>query len=892
MGRRDASREGDWSMGLKRWLCHVSLCLIPLHGLAAAPRITASQDFALALRSDGTVAAWGINDVGQLGNGQASIRVSPAMVTGIGQVRAVAAGQQFTLALRSDGTLWSWGANDFGQLGDGTIRDKTRPVRVSGIGGTVTSIAAGHDHSLALTSDGRVWAWGDGSDGELGTGDTEKRTSAVPIAGLPQAKAIAAAGYHSLALANDGSVWAWGGNGYGQLGIGSTAVALTPVRVNALSNIVAISARALHNLALDTSGQVWSWGYGGFGALGHGGYENSSVPSVVPGLPPIRGVYVGGDSSLALAGDGSLWVWGYQKHGLLGVSQSAIYVLLPARATELTGFTSITMAQSSYALARDADGALRSWGQNDQGQLGLGDTSDHALPALVTGIPQVSQFAAGYSHSVAVASDGSVWSWGSNGRGELGDAAVASSSIPVNVPGLANIAAVAPGTFHALALAADGSVWAWGRNNVGQLADSTRRDARTPQQVTNLRAVIAIAAGYDYSLALDGDGAIWSWGLDRIEQASSNSANGYASVRNTLHGATAISAGASHALVLGAGGSVWSWGRNDYGQLGDGTRTERATPARVPDLPEIAAISAGNFHSLALDSGGRVWAWGRNVDGRLGDGTTSDRLVPVRLAGISEVIAVSAGGSNSCAITQDGRLWAWGDNEFGQLGYPAASNYSPVPGVIAGIAGFQNVSCGTNFAAAMRTDGSVWAWGGNFFGQVGDGTFAARDQPALAVNEMASGPLDLIPEIANSIPPDRIPPYFARATRAGDLDAISLSVDIRGTGPSGAVAQGEVPGRFAAGYNLYVAAGVPMSGVTQYFQLDSGNNWSALAWPMTEYLRGVALNSQDDVIEVRILRDTDVSQLAGASMLVGYGLDPEEMLKNNRYRTIFTVPRR
>ena len=161
---------------LNRWFHLVSLLLLgPLTGNAATPMIAAGAQYALALRSDGTIAAWGRNDYGQLGNGQAAIRISPARVAGIDQVKAVAAGGGFTLALRADGSLMGWGSNSDGALGDGTNQSRSHPVPVTGIRGTIAAIAAGTNHSLAITVDGKVWAWGYGGYDRASAFGTDRR---------------------------------------------------------------------------------------------------------------------------------------------------------------------------------------------------------------------------------------------------------------------------------------------------------------------------------------------------------------------------------------------------------------------------------------------------------------------------------------------------------------------------------------------------------------------------------------------------------------------------------------------------------------------------------------------------------------------------------------------
>lgn len=878
----------------KSGTCLAFLLLGPLSAGAATPMVAANTGTALALKSDGTVAAWGRNDYGQLGNGQAAIRVSPGRVAGIDQVRAVAAGTAFTLGLRTDGTLWSWGTNLYGELGDGTRQIRAYPVRVTGISGTIASIAASDGYALAATSDGRLWAWGANGYGQLGTGDRNRHTAAVRVAGLQGVRAVAAGGSHALALDNDGTVWAWGDNTSGQLGNGTTTDSLVPIRVSALAGILAISAHQRVNLALDASGRVWAWGRGIRGSLGDGTTNDRATPFIVPGLPRITEIRAGQVISTAVAAaDGSVWAWGHNEFGEFGDSRY-VRERSPTSVTNLRGLNRFGVG-GMHMTARDSSGAVQAWGRNDKGQLGLGDVNDRAVPTPIPALPQIAQVAAGETHTVAVANDGSVWAWGAAGSGELGDNTATVSSVPVDVLGAGNMVAVAAGSIHNLALGADGSVWGWGANDSYQLGDTTRRDALVPRQITGLPAMAAIAAGSDSSFALDRTGMVWSWGTNGNSGKLGRGLLSGPQVPErlaALAGVRAISATNHHALAVGNEGSVWSWGMNRYGALGDASTDDRSTPARVSGLADIIAVAAGGFHSLALGRGGAVWAWGSNGSGQLGDGTRTDRLRPVRVSGLDNVVAISAGGNNSCALTRDGRLWTWGQNGAGQLGQGTSGSPSPTPAPIQHLAGFPSFSCGDGFAVAMRADGTVWAWGRNFEGQLGDGTAAPRNHPVLTVNPAASGPLDLIPGGPNSIPPDRVPAFLATTSRAGDLTGISLAVRVRGITGSGTFASAMESGRFAAAYNVYVAASVPTGAAPLYFQLDSGNNWSSLSWPMAEFMRAVALDNQDNIVRAQILQNVDLSSplFTNAAVIVGYGTDPDEMLRSSRFRIIFTVP--
>ena len=277
-----------------------------------ATAIAGGYNYSLALKGGGTVWSWGGNPYGELGDGTNTTSDTPVKVSGLSGVTAVAGGYFHSLALKSDGTVWAWGYNSFGELGNGTYRNSNKPVQVSGLSG-VMAIAGGGFHSLALKSDGTVWAWGNNGESELGNGTyttippygIAKPVQVLGPGGegyLTGVTAIAAGGDHSLALKSDGTVWAWGNNGEGELGNGRNTTSNTPVQVNWLSGVTAVAGGALHSLALTTDGTVWAWGYNSFGELGNETYGDSNTPVQVSELNGVTAIAGGYYHSLALKG--------------------------------------------------------------------------------------------------------------------------------------------------------------------------------------------------------------------------------------------------------------------------------------------------------------------------------------------------------------------------------------------------------------------------------------------------------------------------------------------------------------------------------------------------------------------------------------------------------------
>jgi alpha-tubulin suppressor-like RCC1 family protein len=317
-------------------------------------------------------------------------------------------------------------------------------------------------------------------------------------------------------------------------------------------------------------------------------------------------------------------------------------------------------------------GSVSGWGYNGVGELGDGTLTDRLSAVQVPNLTGVIAVSAGLDHSLAVRADGTVWAWGANGYGQLGDGSTTTRRSPVRVPGLTGVTAVAAGAYQSLALRSDGTVWSWGFNALGQLGDGTTTDRRLPVAVSGLTNVKAVATGVFHNVALKNDGTVWTWGWNGTGQLG----NGTATDRLTpirvtsLSGMTSVSAGAYHTVASrGSDGTVWAWGWNGYGQLGEATTVDHATPTIVAGLTGVVSVSAGYLHNVALTGDGRVFAWGWNGTGQLGDGTTTDRHAAVAVRGLSgRTSAVSAGPYHSLAIAASGRVAGWGFNGLGALG--------------------------------------------------------------------------------------------------------------------------------------------------------------------------------------------------------------------------------
>jgi alpha-tubulin suppressor-like RCC1 family protein len=334
--------------------------------------------------------------------------------------------------------------------------------------------------------------------------------------------------------------------------------------------------------------------------------------------------------------------------------------------------------------------------------------------------------AASDDSSMVIKSDGTVAAWGDNWYGQLGDGTTVNHLWPGQVSILTDVAAMAAIRGESvLAINADGTVWGWGANGSGQLGVQTRGNLSTPEKVLNLTDVVAVATGDFHSLALKRDGTVWAFGHNGSGQLGDPT---IASLRpptqvSNLTGVVAVAAGFHHSLAVKANGTVWAFGHNQLGQLGDGTNTPSNTPVQVSNLTGVVAVAAGFHHSLALKNDGTVWAWGSGMDGQLGyeQGPTS-RNTPAQVPGLTDVVAVAAGDRHSLALKADGTVWGWGNNLSGQLGNGTWQPYHYTPVKALNLTDVEAVTAGDSHSMAVKRDGTVWTWGYNLSGQLGSGT--------------------------------------------------------------------------------------------------------------------------------------------------------------------------
>ena len=356
-------------------------------------------------------------------------------------------------------------------------------------------------------------------------------------------------------------------------------------------------------------------------------------------------------------------------------------------------------------------GGLWTCGYNGQGSLGDNTTTHKSSPVqtIAAGSTWKQIASSKGRHVAAVKGDGSLWGWGHNSYGQLGDNTPTHRSSPVQtVTGGTNWKQVAGGTNHTAAIKTDGTLWTWGYNTYGQLGDSTVTLRSSPvQTVTGGTNWKQVAGGGNHTVAIKADGTLWLWGDNNFGQLGDDTVANKSSPIQTVAGGTdwkSVACGANFTVALKTDGTLWVWGDNPFGQLGDNTTIKRSSPIQtIAGGTNWKQISCGLQTIAAIKTDGTLWMWGNNLYGRLGDNTSTHRSSPVQtIAGGTNWKSAACGYSHTGAIKTDGTLWMWGQNNYGQLRQNNTTNQSSPVQTVTGGSNWKAVACGYNSNLTIR----------------------------------------------------------------------------------------------------------------------------------------------------------------------------------------------
>lgn len=616
----------------------------------------------------------------------------------------------------------------------------------SGGGSTIltglTQFGTGGLHTCAIrAANSSLWCWGSGSQGQLSTEDTLDSGAPAQVRGADQTWLSVASGgsEFSCGLRADHTLFCWGDNSRLQL-TGTIDTTLTPPRIS--------PERLTVYTHIGT--ELWA-------VLGLGGAHTC-------------GIQIGSASETT----GSLWCWGDNSRGQLGNGSSGSTPVGTMTRIGADSDWGQLSAGAEHTCGIRTGNALYCWGDNTYGQIGDGNASATpvTVPTQIAG--GWSAVAAGGRHTCGIKTDGTLWCWGRNDYGQLGLGTVTLQDSPQAVaPGVTDWVGVAAGALHTCARRGDASLWCWGDNEAGQLGVGSTLHKSAPVKVTRSDGGAgwkSVSLGGYHTCAVDVDNNGHCWGLNTSGQLGI----GTLVIRdvprqyNTTTIWSRVDSGRRHACAIRADGTLWCGGANNEGQLGDGSVANRSTAALVPSSSLWLAVSLGDNHSCgikigsATDTRGTLWCWGSNRYRQLAQTDTanvsahwSPKPVTIASQANSDWVALSAGARNTCGIREvvvgsgSGTLWCWGANEQGQLGdgsVSATPSAAPVQEAL-GFPDWFGVTVGDGHVCAARRpvagQAVVYCWGDNAYGQLGNKN--------LALGADSATPIEVLDGAGNSI---------------------------------------------------------------------------------------------------------------------------------------------
>jgi len=641
----------------------------------------------------------------------------------------LAAGALHTCGVKTDGRLFCWGYGANGQLG----ADMSNGVRDSIVQeGTAStdwvSVSAGKAHTCGVKANGKLFCWGKNNHGQIGDGSTTERRKPTEIeSGDLHWRLVSAGQEHTCGVTIDGRLFCWGNDYPGNLATQPGTSPLSPNEVGpGDDDWFTVSVGSTHACAIKSDGRLFCWGRNNHGQIGTGNRTTTYWPTQEASAEnEWVQVSAGDEFTCAVKSNGSLFCWG-MNGGRLGDGTGGERTVPTAEVTASHDWIGVATGRRG-ACGLKTDGRVFCWGAPHSITLDENPQALHFKPVLVSG--GTSSFASvtvGESHACGITKNGKLICWGSSSR-RLGHGAERPRSSPSEVVNAANDwKDVTADVGHVCAVKQDGRLFCWG---IGALGTNFSLITHEPlQEATGATDWDSVSTAGEHACALKTDGRLFCWGSNRKGELGDGTTIDRPTPTQESSAATdwlALRTGANRTCAIKSDGRLFCWGFNEWGQLGDGSLIDSHSPTEiVAESGGFEEIALGLYHTCARKNDGSVWCWGANHTGAVGDGTTTDRLVPTREATAeTDWETLAAGIGRTCAVKNDGRLSCWGlaSSASGFVSEDSTFDTSPRPEAT-GARDWLTVTLGWRHTCGVRRGGRISCFGINSTGQLGNGT--------------------------------------------------------------------------------------------------------------------------------------------------------------------------
>jgi alpha-tubulin suppressor-like RCC1 family protein len=751
-----------------------------------------------AVLSNGVLKCWGVNTVGQVGDGSTVNRGAPVVVDSGVTYSTVRTHGKTTCGITTVGVLKCWGANAFNQLANGGTVDSGTPTVIDA--GTAYSMVVPGTRMCALTTTGILKCWGENTNGKVGNGVTTTVPAPVAIGAALRFATIVASDTNTCAITTSGTgsaLYCWGAGANGQVGnggivdvlstalitggtayasvaIGSNATcAITtvgsllkcwgaanavgdggttrrtsPVAIDGVTTYSMVSLASGATCGITTAGVLKCWAANTQAQLGDGTTTARLSPVVIDSGVLYSSVYIGANTVCGITTANNLKCWGYDVNGTVGVpvvNPTDTYIATPTIVDAGVTYSAVQTAGSSangtgLTCGVTTVGKMKCWGESTIGQTGDGIATAQLTPETIDAGTTYKQIDSNNATTCGITSSDKLKCWGTNSAGQVGDGTVTDKKVPVAIDSATSYRAVYMSGYNSnCAITTDDVLKCWGANSAGQLGDGTKTASLVPKVVDSSTRYSQLVLASSSLCGITTAGILKCWGANGSGQVG----NGTTTEQLTPQ---VIDTGTLYQNIVMASNTVCGittakvlkcWGSNSSGEVGVGSTLNVLSPTVIDAGVLYKQVVTNNGTTCALTDGGAVKCWGSNIFTQVGNGlSASQYTTPQAVDAMTVYSRVYTRGFSSFGITTAGALKAWGFNtSAGQLGDGSLTNRS-TPVAIDVASTYADVRAQFH-TCAITTSGVLKCWGDNTFGQVGVNTVGTQATPTVVDSGVA-----------------------------------------------------------------------------------------------------------------------------------------------------------